>query len=240
MKKMIWITVFTLMIIAAAAQEDKDVYVAVAVNGVQFSEEGNPNGWAQHQWEHGFHPDSSYEAQKAALDRCQDYSRKPCVVIGTSLRGGCVSVVLGAWRDVREPVVRSQLFAASSNSVAMAQEKALRNCENSIAPEKGEEMMRGYDCRESKVYCSRGTLDPKEHQERKDQRAYYKPPKIAPPQTCGGLGETICADGDTVPTNVLKGEKPGCPPSKWCAWDACQGDRECRSAYPECAPGVLQ
>ena len=49
-----------------------------------------------------------------------------------------------------------------------------------------------------------------------------------------------CADGDTVPINVAEGKKLGCPPSKWCAWDACQGDRECRSAYPECEPGVLQ
>ena len=48
-----------------------------------------------------------------------------------------------------------------------------------------------------------------------------------------------CADGDTVPQAVAEGEKAGCPPERWCRWNACRND-ECRRRYPECQPGVLQ
>ena len=47
-----------------------------------------------------------------------------------------------------------------------------------------------------------------------------------------------CADGDTVPITVAEGKKPGCPPERWCRWNACQND-ECRRRYPKCEPGVL-
>ena len=48
-----------------------------------------------------------------------------------------------------------------------------------------------------------------------------------------------CADGDTVPIAVAEGEKAGCPPERWCRWNACRDD-DCRRRYPECQPGVLQ
>ena len=48
-----------------------------------------------------------------------------------------------------------------------------------------------------------------------------------------------CADGDTVPIAVAEGKKAGCPPERWCRWNACRDD-ECRRRYPECQPGVLQ
>ena len=48
-----------------------------------------------------------------------------------------------------------------------------------------------------------------------------------------------CADGDRVPIAVAEGKKSGCPPERWCQWNACRS-RECRRRYPECQPGVLQ
>ena len=48
-----------------------------------------------------------------------------------------------------------------------------------------------------------------------------------------------CADGETVPIAVAEGRKPGCPPQRWCSWNACRDD-ECRRRYRKCEPGVLQ
>ena len=48
-----------------------------------------------------------------------------------------------------------------------------------------------------------------------------------------------CADGETVPITVAEGRKPGCPPQRWCSWNACRDDK-CRRRYRECEPGVLQ
>ena len=54
-----------------------------------------------------------------------------------------------------------------------------------------------------------------------------------------------CADGGTVPITVAEGRKPGCPPERWCRWEACRslerkgGNYECRRRYPKCVPGVL-
>ena len=54
-----------------------------------------------------------------------------------------------------------------------------------------------------------------------------------------------CADGSNVPIAVAEGRKPGCPPERWCRWDACLSlpgkDRtyKCDRRFPECVPGVL-
>ena len=48
-----------------------------------------------------------------------------------------------------------------------------------------------------------------------------------------------CGGGQEVPITVADGRKPGCPPERWCRWDACRND-ECRRRFRECEPGVLQ
>ena len=163
MKTPITVAMLALMTVALPAQSE-GVYVSVAVNSIHTEE-----GFFEFKWAYGYHEESSYEANQLALAECQKMTGgEMCSVIGGSLRGGCVAVVMGSWRELGEPQVQRQLFAVANNRQDIAERWALDSCKASIYAGHDEGTIRNHVCRGMEVYCSEETLNPIEKQDREE------------------------------------------------------------------------
>ena len=136
----------------SAKENETEYYVAVAATATPFST--FPSGTQWHTGV-GWHTESGHDAGNEARAACSNAAGgASCYHFFPSLKGGCVALALGAWRDQGKPM--SFQFGSGTTTLgrALAEEKALSRCKSNIFGGKPEGTVQEWQCETKVSFCS--------------------------------------------------------------------------------------
>lgn len=103
----------------------------------------------------GWSADSGHDAGRAAEAACSKSSGTTCWHEGlSSMKGGCVAMVEGTWRDKDELQPELDVFVDTSQSRRSAESGALRQCKDEIHAGKYQGTVQEYECTLKVSFCS--------------------------------------------------------------------------------------
>ena len=138
---------------AAKIDESLEFYVAVATTvGIGQHSAGPGFRW---NYATGWSADSGHDAGMEAEEACGRSSGRTCWSAGIpSMRGGCVAMVEGIWRDKDDPQEKLEVFVDTKQSRRTAESIALDECRNVIHAGKYAGTVQVYHCNLKVSYCS--------------------------------------------------------------------------------------
>ena len=138
---------------AAKSEDSLEFHVAVATTvGIGQHSAGPGFRW---NYATGWSRSSGHDARMEAEEACGRSSGRQCWPAGiSSMRGGCVAMVEGLWRDKDDPQQELEVFVQTSQSRRTAESIALDECRNVIHAGKYEGTVQDYQCNLKVSFCS--------------------------------------------------------------------------------------
>ena len=130
-----------------------EFYVAVAIE-FGIGQRAVEPGFRWH-YATGWSEDSGHEAGQAAEAACSKSSGTTCWQEGiSSMKGGCVAMVEGTWRDKDEPQPELDAFVVTNQTREIAESWALGGCKDGIHAGKYKGTVQEYECTLKVSFCS--------------------------------------------------------------------------------------